>query len=737
MASPLNRLVARLLSPGKKGKTPKKPLGGFWDEECEQSFHKLKAALITTPVLAYADFQKPFVLEVDASHAGLGAVLSQDHGGKLRPIAFASRSLKPTERNMNNYSSMKLELVALKWAVTEKFREYLLGNKCTVFTDNNPLSHLATAKLGATEQRWVSELAAFDLTLKYRPGSQNANADALSRQHTTHGEAGAGSGLREGFAGVQEEISVLPGLSGADLCILQHKDPNIGSFMQFWKRGRMPDAKERNELDKVTRELVRQWNRLRERESILYRCVQASDGQTEVEQVVLPLCLQEGVLRSLHDDHGHQGVERTLQLIRSRFYWPNMHSDVEQWCKNCERCVVSKALLPKVKTYMGTIKASRPNEILAIDFTVLEPATDGRENVLVMTDVFSKFTQTVPTKDQRASTVAEALVKHWFQLFGPPVRIHSDQGRNFESKLVHQLCKVYKIEKSRTTPYHPEGNGQCERFNRTLHDLLRTLSPEQKRRWPRHISQVTFAYNTTVHQSTGMTPYFLMFGRKPQLPVDFFVGLSESDGGPDLPLEEWVEEHQKSLHAAYETVHQKVESRRAQRHQDEDVAPDFLEGDLVYARNHSVRGRSKIQDFYDSTPYQVVRPPSERGVVYSIAPVGQEGPLRQVHRVELRSVPENSGGEGCQETGLEDVQTDIEAGDEMVDLPQSEIQSEAENDDDDDVSVDVNSDVQPLSGKKPTQEIDTTIIPELRRSARKTAGQHSNPYRLPCPVQKK
>lgn len=153
MASPLNRLVAKLLPPGKTGKTPRKPLAEFWDLECEQSFLKLKTALITTPVLAYADFQQPFVLEVDASHGGLAAVLSQEHGGKLRPIAFASRSLKPTERKMHNYSSMSLELVALKWAVAEKFREYLLGNKCTVFTDNNPLSHLSTAKLGATEQR--------------------------------------------------------------------------------------------------------------------------------------------------------------------------------------------------------------------------------------------------------------------------------------------------------------------------------------------------------------------------------------------------------------------------------------------------------------------------------------------------------------------------------------------------------------------------------------------------------
>lgn len=116
----------------------------------------------------------------------------------------------------------------------EKFREYLLGNKCTVFTDNNPLSHLATAKLGATEQRWVSELAAFDLTLKYRTGSQNFNADALSHQHFSLREAEASSSLDGGFVGVQEKSSVLPGRTSSECCILQHRDPIIGLFLQFW-----------------------------------------------------------------------------------------------------------------------------------------------------------------------------------------------------------------------------------------------------------------------------------------------------------------------------------------------------------------------------------------------------------------------------------------------------------------------------------------------------------------------
>lgn len=554
MAGPLNRLVAKLLPPGRKGKTPRKLLAEAWDAECDQSFHALKTALITTPVLAYADFRNPFVLEVDASHEGLGAVLSQEQGGKLRPIAFASRSLKPSERNMSNYSSMKPELVALKWAVTEKFREYLLGHRCTVYTDNNPLSHLATAKLGATEQRWAAELASFDLTLKYRPGSQNLNADALSRLHSTN----------EGFpeedkcvSGVLAEISALPGLEPSDLATLQGQDPVIGIILKYWEQGRVPNSIERQQLSKGSRELVRQWGRLRERDSVLYRNVHSPNGDGEFQQLVLPQCLHERVLRSLHDDHGHQGVERMLQLVRARCYWPNMQNHVEKWCRGCERCVLSKALVPKTKTYMGTIRASRPHEILAIDFTVLESSTDGKENVLVMTDVFSKYTQAVATKDQRASTVADVLVKHWFQLFGPPSRIHSDQGRNFGSSLVHQLCKIYNTNKSRTTPYHPARNGQCELFNRTLHDLLRNLPPEQKRRWPRHLSQVTYAYNTTVHQSTGKTPYFLMFGREPRLPVDMLIGNEGAEH--DLSLEEWVEEHQKSLNVAYEAVQRKLD----------------------------------------------------------------------------------------------------------------------------------------------------------------------------------
>ena len=184
VASPLHALVTAFCRDlkGKPRSSASFRLGAGWTEACTSASASIKEALTTAPVLGFADYRQPFIVETDASDLGLGAVLSQVQEGRTRIIAYASRSLSKAEKNASNYSSKKLELLALKWAVCNKFRDYLLGGQFVLYTDNNPLTYLTkSTKLPAVEQRWAAALTPFHFKIKYRAAKHNANADALSR----------------------------------------------------------------------------------------------------------------------------------------------------------------------------------------------------------------------------------------------------------------------------------------------------------------------------------------------------------------------------------------------------------------------------------------------------------------------------------------------------------------------------------------------------------------------------
>ena len=165
-------------------------------------------------------------------------------------------------------------------------------------------------------------------------------------------------------------------------------------------------------------------------------------------------------------------------------------------------------------------------------FTQLKTAMDRQEKVLVPTDVFTKFIVPIPRRDQKALTVAKALLREWFMVYGVPQRLHSDQGSSFESEVIKELCTINDSKKSQTTPYHPQGNGQYERFNCSSHELLRTLPTEKKLRWPEHLKEVCYAYNATPHSTTCYSPLYLIFGRDPQLAADQLVGGSRRGPRP-------------------------------------------------------------------------------------------------------------------------------------------------------------------------------------------------------------
>uniref|UniRef100_A0A8C7YML0 Gypsy retrotransposon integrase-like protein 1 n=1 Tax=Oryzias sinensis TaxID=183150 RepID=A0A8C7YML0_9TELE len=472
---------------------------------------------------------------------GLGAVLNQEHPEGLKPVAFASRKLSDSERN---YPVHQLEFLALKWSVVDKFHDYLYGAKFTVRTDNNPLTYvLTTAKLNAVGHRWLAALATYDFNIQYRPGRHNIDADLLSRQHSDTNqwtdvpksaikaickkETSANSSrfadqlgvppaaIPEAYAfPVSLSAQFIDQLSPKELQFAQDLDLVIGPVKQAIHLGKQAVITKTDSPDITL--LWRERPRLKLREGLLYRLRKVPNG-TENKQLLLPERYRTSVMKSLHDDCGHLGVEKTSELIKDRFYWPRMNADVDQYIKTCGRCI-SRKTLPQRSSPLNQITSNGPLDLVCIDFLQIEPDNKGIQNVLVITDHFTRYAQAFPTKDQKSVTVAKVLWEKYFVHYGLPARIHSDQGRDFESRLIKELLSMLGIRKSRTSPYHPQGDAQPERFNRTLLSMLGTLENIKKHNWSQHIGQLVHAYNCSKNESTGYSPYFLMFGRNARLP---------------------------------------------------------------------------------------------------------------------------------------------------------------------------------------------------------------------------
>lgn len=265
-------------------------------------------------------------------------------------------------------------------------------------------------------------------------------------------------------------------------------------------------------------------------------------------QHVVPEGERHYIWQLYHERAGHWGPEKTVSLIQRKFFWPQLAKEVTDWCAQCQQCVLHKA--PNSRpVHLTPILTSAPLELLAVDFLSIGHPEDAYHNVLVMVDHFTKYAWAAATRDQTATTTAKVLWNKVIQPFGTPKRLLSDQGPNFESHLLKELCKLYNMAKSHTTPYHTAGNGTCERFNRTLLGLLGTLG-EDKRNWHEHLSEVLQVYNNTVHSSTGYSPHYLMFGRQGFLQQDRLLGLAENVGCSSA--EDWVKCHQRRLQLTFE-----------------------------------------------------------------------------------------------------------------------------------------------------------------------------------------
>ena len=617
--------------------------------EALQALETLKEKLVSPPILAFADYSLPFEVHIDASRSGLGAVLYQKQSGILRVVAYASRSVKESEQN---YAAHKLEFLGLKWAVCDKFRDYLYGNQFVVVTDNNPLSYVLTsAKLDATGHRWLAELSSFNFSIKYRSGKTNVDADFLSRlpsyesMSETVVEAICNSSQALGQGAYEDHLVCLPQQQTAtqlDWKNLQDQDPVVKRLRSMLP-GEKPSRMLQSQLLETSRDFksyLRDWERLEMKDGILYRRRTTMDGN-ESYQLVLPIGKRKEAIRGLHDQSGHMGRDRTLELAMERFFWPGMREEIDAHVKNCLACIKRKVKVPD-RAPMKAIKSTQPMELVCMDYLKIEPSKGGIENLLVITDHFTRFSHAVPTKNQSAKTTAKALLD-FFLKFGFPEKLHSDQGRNFESNVIKELCDITGMVKSRTTPYHPEGNGQCERMNQTLLNMLGTLDDHHKEDWKSYVPILTHAYNATRHESTQCTPFFLMFGRQPRLPLDLAFGMGAGNQEQDVEPNygEYIEKVKKQMERAYETAREKasMSAEKQKIYYDRKVRGATVKvGDRVLVRQLSLRGKQKLANKWEDEIHVVLEQPADEFPVFVVRREDGSGRKRTLHRNMLLPV---------------------------------------------------------------------------------------------------
>ena len=349
-------------------------------------------------------------------------------------------------------------------------------------------------------------------------------------------------------------------------------------------------------------------------------------------QLVVPKAYRTRALVGCHDDVGHQGRMRTLSLLRERFYWPGMQTEAMQHVQQCTRCLRRKT--PSHVAPLQPIHVAQPLELVHMDYLSLEPSKGNIENVLVITDHFTRYALAYPSKTQTAQATARILWDNFICHYGFPEKFNSDQGRNFESDLIKELCKIAGVKKLHTTPYHPQGNGQCERFNSTLCNMLGTLSEEEKSDWKSYLGCMTHAYNCTKHASTTYSPYYLMFGRHPRLPIDVEFGLPKSNSGDNSSKSRYVQKLRRRLNYAFQKA-TKVANQQASKYKssyDKSIkGPQLQEKDLVLVKIVAHKGRHKLQDKWEPEEYVVVEQPIAGTPVYRVQPV-TGGNIKTLHR---------------------------------------------------------------------------------------------------------
>ena len=568
-----------------------------WTSECQAAFDGLKQDLTSAPVLSAPDFTKAFEVVADASEWSIGAVLLQDG----RPLAFESRKMIPAELN---YTVSEKECLATVHAM-KVWRCYLEGismDKLTLVTDHNPNVHLQDQQcLSRRQARWVEYLQRFHFRWSYRPGRLNV-ADPISRraypeqadgQQTAH----FGAATRSQRTGTHEHAS--PGLL-PDKSLSASMDEVTGSAFQ---EGYKVDAVAQNMFTKGD---------LSSAHGLLWHG----------DALMVPKhdSLRQDCLYNLHDASisGHPGIRRTKKLVRRSYWWPGMDTDIESYVQTCATCQRDKA-----RTHAATVPLlplevpGTPWQSVSMDFITALPKTKaGKTAILVFVCRLTKMVHMCATVNECSSQdCAFLFLNTVFKLHGAPLELISDRDTRFTSAVWAELCELMQIKRCMSTAYHPQSDGQTERMNRVLEDMLRHYVSPTQTDWDTHLPLVEFAINNAYQESVQSTPFMLNYGRHPHTPAS----ISMPGTGPRQQAQDraradgsfaecFTDEMQQTIAHAWKSL-LSAQQRQKAYHDRKARAKQFNVGDrvLLSTKNTAFKnpGTAKLLPKY-AGPFQVL-----------------------------------------------------------------------------------------------------------------------------------
>ena len=295
---------------------------------------------------------------------------------------------------------------------------------------------------------------------------------------------------------------ILLGWEPQDFRLQQLSNPNIGIVLvELELTIKRPKWESVSSGTSALKTIWSQWDRLEIIGGILFRKFESNDGQRTIKQMIVPQSKKQDILHYVHDipSAGHLGVDKTLEKLKTEFYWPNMKDYVQKYCRSCDRCFAQKPKKETNRAPLGTYIRRTYGQGSCRYYWTTSTFKTRHSYILVISDHFTKWTEAIAIPNQESTTICKAFVDNFITKYGTPLQLHSDQGGNFQSDTLKGMCSVLGIDKTRTTSFRPQSNGGVERFDRKLASMLAMYCQKNQETWENYMQQVMMAYRSSVH----------------------------------------------------------------------------------------------------------------------------------------------------------------------------------------------------------------------------------------------